>query len=360
MIRTQHPRPARPGFTLVELMVAAAICVIIMTILAVCFQTAIDAMREMRSAGDMTGQLRAAGELMKRDFQADHFLPVDNPPNNNPLPTGRQLNNYRFDVTPGPLIRGGFYQIVSPASTYEGRDDNGFDSYRANGHTVWFTSVLAGGTEESLYSVVSPAGGTLYTSRAAEVAYFLGGPGGVGSPSGSANGVPTFNLYRRLRLVAMTGADKATLPNDTEVVSIDPNSGTVNAMTDLATAARRPGSTIGVAPAPMPLSGGRYGDDIILSNVLSFEVKATGTAPAGTLWPRSFGPNWTASSGGLDTPVAGSTTTDYPYDTLALFPGARFDTTSPPPIRVIGLQVRVRVYDPKLKSARQATYIFAQ
>ena len=35
-------RAARPGFTLVELMVAAAVCVIIMAILATCFQSGID------------------------------------------------------------------------------------------------------------------------------------------------------------------------------------------------------------------------------------------------------------------------------------------------------------------------------
>src|SRR5437879_8588599 len=100
MIRTNRTRPA---FTLVELMVAAAICILIMTILASVFQTGLDAMRQMRSAGDMTDQLRAFGEVIKRDFQAEHFSSNEGVVNSTTgqqlvISPGTQLSNYRFDL----------------------------------------------------------------------------------------------------------------------------------------------------------------------------------------------------------------------------------------------------------------------
>jgi len=354
MIRTQHPRPARPGFTLVELMVSAAICVIIMTILAVCFQTGIDAMREMRSAGDMTDQLRAAGEVMKRDFLADHFLPAENVPG--VLNQGRRLSDYQFQAgATAASVRGGFYQISSPASFIEGQDGNGFNSTRADpvstgtpqGHTVWFTSVLPGGSEANVYSAVSPAAtGQLYSSQAAEICYFLAGFGtSPNTPTGSANGIPTYNLYRRQRLVAMDTITQAALQQavaaDTsaaEVFSLyQPPMGTptVNTMADVpANGGKRP-----AFPSVLS-SANRYGDDILLSNVISFEVK----------------PTWQPTTSITPFPA----NSDYPYDNLAAFSN-QFDTaTTPPAIRVVGIQIRVRVYDPKLKTARQATYVFDQ
>ncbi|HJZ55257.1 MAG TPA: hypothetical protein VKE74_09880, partial [Gemmataceae bacterium] len=92
-------RAGRPGFTLVELMVMAAVCVLIMAILASVFQTGIDAMRQVRSSGDMMDQLRSAGEVLKKDLQTDHFLPDQQPGN----PSERtRLSDYRFDLGAPP------------------------------------------------------------------------------------------------------------------------------------------------------------------------------------------------------------------------------------------------------------------
>jgi hypothetical protein len=301
-------------------------------------------MREMRSAGDMTGQLRAAGEVMKRDFQADHFLSADGAPG--VRNQGRRLSDYHFEAgATAASVRGGFYQISSSASLAEGQDGNGFTSTRANNHSVWFTSVLPGGTEANLYTAVSPAPtGQLYSSQAAEVAYFLGGLGASPTtPTGYANGntnVPLYNLYRRQRLVALDMISQAALQ---PAVAADPTyaaevfslntattPATVNMMSDVcANGGKRPAF-------PGTLTGNRYGDDILLSNVISFEVK----------------PTWQPTTS--ITPFPGNS--DYPYDNL----GTPFDTTGSPTIRVIGIQVRVRVYDPKLMTARQATYVFDQ
>src|SRR5947208_479564 len=86
-------QPRRAAFTLVELLVAAAVCLVIMAILANVFQVGIDTMRQMRSAGEMTDQLRAAGEVMKRDLGFPHLLAEDNKPNQ-----GMRLSDQRIDL----------------------------------------------------------------------------------------------------------------------------------------------------------------------------------------------------------------------------------------------------------------------
>src|ERR1700685_4130550 len=70
----------RPGFTLVELMVAAALAITIMWILSESFKMGIDFARTARSTGDMMGQLNNAGQILSRDLQASHFIMSDAPP----------------------------------------------------------------------------------------------------------------------------------------------------------------------------------------------------------------------------------------------------------------------------------------
>lgn len=332
MHRTIHPRAARPGFTLVELLVSAAVCVIIMSVLTVCFQSGTDTIRQMRSQGDMVDQLRAAGEVMKRDFQADHFSPVESVAN--VRNRGTRLSDYLFDQgATSASVRGGFFQITSPASTSEGADDSGFFSYRAANHAVWFTSVLPGGSEANLYNAT--VNGQVYTSQAAEVAYFLSAP-----VPANANGTPLYNLYRRQRLVALATSGgsslKPALAGDPSGELISVTGGNVNTMADVtATGAKRPSF-------PGTLGGNRLGDDILLSNVISFEVK----------------PAWSTSTATLKAATY-PTNTDDPYDNLPAT-NTTFDTTANPVlgIRVNAVQIRVRIYDTKMRSARQVTYVF--
>jgi hypothetical protein len=127
-----------------------------------------------------------------------------------------------------------------------------------------------------------------------------------------------------------------------------------------------PGSKLPARP------NGREGEDILMSNVVSFEVKFTGTAGAasfapGVTWPR---------------PLPGNL--DYPYDTLPVFPGAtnpgEFDTfTSQVPnwfastnlatinpnnpsgamksIRITGVKVHLRAWDSRTLQSRQTTLV---
>jgi prepilin-type N-terminal cleavage/methylation domain-containing protein len=350
MIRTRKPRR---GFTLVELMIAAGITVLIMTVLSICFQTSMKAMSAMRAQGDAADQLRALGEVMKRDAKADHHLPIESAAA--VRNRGRRLSDY--DFRNGATASTGFVVINSPASIKEG-NDGVFDSYRNTGSSLWFTSVLTGGSEGNLYSAL--VNGQTLTSEAAEIAYFI-------LPAGQTTGSPPqplFNLYRRQRLVAPDTTRQAIYPtNDQEMVSValppNPNPPFVNTMATL-TGGFRNGLIF------TPLSGSRTGDDIILSNVLSFEVKPTWQAPAGLPGPRQMGVS-NVGPGNLDTaftPVTNNASSDAPYDSLSAFTaaGSQFDSLFPTPnhprIRVNAVQIRIRIYDPKAKTARQATWIF--
>jgi hypothetical protein len=167
----------------------------------------------------------------------------------------------------------------------------------------------------------------------------------------TANGnasVPLHYLLRRQKLVATNTTTKTNLASalgaDTsapDVISTKDGT-TANTLADVATTAKRPAF-------PTQLGGGRYGDDVLLSNVISFEVKVS--------WQQqSSGATVLGNPGRLF-----ANNTDFPYDTFApTFSPSLFDTLSPStvPVRVLALQVRVRVYDPKMKQARQATYVF--
>jgi hypothetical protein len=350
----------------------------------------------------------------------EHFLTVEtgDPQNQNPTFPGRRLNNYDFTngVNP-PKPTNGYFEIVSPSSLVEGTDSDGFMSTRApNGnlfHTLRFTSVQPFGTGTPPYTTT--VGTTVLTSRAAEIAYFLGSTNGAGiAASATPTGVPLFNLYRQQRLVAMTAEDQTNLAAaglDAEVLSTDsPTTPTkVNTMLDLATQA-----DITKRVQMIPYAN-RFAQDVLLTNVISFEVKPT--------WPA--GPQGAATG-----PTTFASSTDHPYDNLTVTGNTTFDTaqfmsspgtSSMPPawaqgtsyaagkqvvnrgviytcatagtsfngsgfgspngptgigaaiqdgsatwnftqtlIRVTGLQIRVRVYDPKVQAARQITLAYDQ
>ena len=364
MMRSRH-NSVRAGFTLVELMISAAITVMIMTILSICFQTSMKAMSAMRAQGDAADQLRAVGEVIKRDVDATHFLPSDPGSNGNTAGSRMKNRGRRVSDYEGVLPRAGFFQLQSPDSTSEG-NDGVFNSYRNIGCSIWMTAVLTGGSEGNLFTASIPASPPTIpqplaiSSEAAEVAYFLRASGEF-----TATQAPLYNLYRRQRLVAVD-VNKQTqfnnLLNDpnpfirgvaqTFISTSQLNATQANRM-DTLYAASRPGFP---NPLGTPGTGGTLGDDIILSNVLSFEIKPTWawTAAGAPRTPRPYGLN------------AGQTT-DFPFDNLGTPTGSNvFDLVPPlpgtngtaPSYYINAVQVRLRIYDPKARTARQTTFVF--
>lgn len=344
----------RRGVTLIEVMVAMALTLVIMLILAEAFKSSLDFVRSANSTGTMISHLNGAGTILTRDLNAEHFLPEDvtSKPNG-----GLRLSDQRLDwagsTLPGKVWgppRGGFFRIESPAPTSHGVDQDGFNITTAANHVLHFTSVLPGGSDQNLFAVRSPAGaaGTVYSSRAAEIAYFLVE---TGQTDPGPSGRKVYNLIRRYRLIALDDQFVNSLTAavaDTDVISVpNPNpTNTVNTLATVATPANRmPHTAFGAANA-------RYGEDILLSNVLSFEVLADWTpnpataAPYAAAAPRPF-----TNAGIIDN-------SDSPYDYL---PGAGvFDTSNPALyVRVKTIQVTIRVWDPRMKQARQNTWKFA-
>lgn len=384
MLRT-NIRRLRRAFTLVELMVAMALAIGIMWILAESFKMGLDLTRHAHATGSMMTQLDGARAVLARDLLADHFLADPNKPNG-----GVKLSDQRLDLlTNGGTgwypPTGGFFRIISPYSNQLTPDTDGYNITQASTHALHFTAVLPA-NDQNLYTADAPVGGgKTYTSRAAEVAYFLVDSGLRTTPG--PTGQTLYHLVRRQRLAALTPDERSSLmPSGgaawaatdstyTEVIAGDgTNTFTLSDLTN-------PSNRLPIAPTtplpapsgtPLQLSGARYGEDLLLSNVLSFEVLV------------DWGPNPFIATSGQPARAAAVGNWDWPYDALAVNPGQNttyqnqgvFDTWSavanwnnfglmnntaalPLAVRVKGLQITVRVFDPKTKQARQSTWKFS-
>ena len=372
--RTRPTAPARAGFTLIELMVVMLVTVILMSIIVAATSIGGQIVGESRSKGRIMDQQRVAMTALVNDLKRPHFL-EDGKPN------GRQyLSDHRTDRlykdASGKLAgytppRGGYFAAsstpVDGASNFdEGVDGDGFGSSRSGNHSVQFTIIVPGGAPQDTLTADVPylnnPATTAYpiTFHAAEVAYFLVADGQT------PNGIKLFKLIRRQRCAAMNQYDASAYSNllaapptaagpptaavptadSSQVIAV--NSGTtVLSLSDLTVPANR------VPQAA--ITSLRIGDDVLLTNVVSFELKYIGVSTVG--WPRSFGP----------------TNTDYPYDTLPYdgkydtfhqMPGwdagTNLATTAVPsaplkPIRITGVRIRLRCWDPRTKGARQTT-----
>jgi hypothetical protein len=389
----------RRGLGLVELLVAMALIIGIMAILAEAFKTGLDMTRELRSTTAMVNQLDGAKAILSHDLSRDHFL-TDNRPG-----SGSRLSQQRLDWltkagTGWMPPSGGFFRIMSPPPTSQLTDSDGFSMNIATTCALHFTSVLAP-NDRNLYTAKLQNGAT-FSSRAAEIAYFLVDSG----LKTSASGQKLYKLHRRIRLVAMSTDEIPQLKPginsvaDTEliagsyVVNPSPNPPTITVYTlaDI----RNQSLRLNISPSTMPGGGGTppafgvgtpyEGTDLLLSHVLSFEVQVDWSPnTAGTpsvaaddltgnnLWPRGTGaspPNW-----------------DYPFDSLALagntgnnqslYPTLTtglFDTWAPLTdwnnfalgsnanalplaVRVRALKITMRIWDPNTKQTRQTTIV---
>jgi len=365
----------RRGYTLVEVMVALGLSVLTMWLLAEAFRIGLEMIGQARAQANLMTQLRAVGDIFHRDLVVAHpFLPDDNRPNR-----GLRLSDQRLDQltvtgqgwTPPP---GGFFRIISPDSTHVQTDTEGLNIYTVTNHplhfhALHFTAILPE-NDRNPFCAFGPAGIRPIESRAAEIAYFLVNTGGVTGPGPGGN--PLYHLVRRQRLVALDDFHRASLQvpaNYSSLIAVDTATNQPLTLKQI----RHPSQRLPLSPATvpanpplvLPVNDPAYGTDILLSNVLSFEVRVDWDPnPNGTLNssnpPRSFPVN-----------------TEYPYDNLTANVGrnpalpATFDTWHDEPnwntafaslplaIRVRGIQVSVRVFDPKTRAVRQNTWRFA-
>lgn len=375
--RTAPQTRARRGVTLVEMLVATAMCIMGMWMLTWMFQQATASFSLANAQATLTTQERMVTTIMTRDLDADKFPEDDR----NFVQTGnrrRRLSDQQAGFGPP---RGGYFFASAPtvirnSAFDEQADTYGFPSSRSS-HILQFTVMVPDTPGGRLVAEVPAGSGKSVAGTAIEVSYFL-------VPTGTtATGAQLYDLMRVQRLTAISPYDARDYlntivqpaynltPSDTvhEVMTsapgVTPAPATMFTLEDLSTNVSncRFGRTV------RGTNSKRYGEDRLLSNVLSMEVKFTGPAVGsvpGTggwnstpvawptepgspnMWPRPFDPIG-AYSGNKD----------YPYDFLP-FDG-QYDTATngtPSPvrqsIRITGAQIKVRALFGT--TARQTTF----
>ncbi len=372
----RHPR-GRQGFTLVELMVAAALTILIMTVISVAFQAGLSTLSHLKSLGDLAERLRVAQDRLRDDLDCEHFYRGNT--------VGQRMLSdvhYDKDFDGREVPTKGYFRIEQGGpSLIEGIDSaNMISTSRANPldaieFTIWrktsqpdkMMSAALPGTEivfvQQQTATDKSLGADQYVAEWARVRWQL-------KAQSSINGVQLYSLHRCVRLLANGNrpdnspyicnyAQNPNDPNDPrKVLSIDGANQIQRA--DMATAAE-PRPLIPVYDAV----SGKQGDDLVLTNVVSFEVKPSWSVNPN---PATPAPHNQAPRTMLSATVPNS---DYPFDDLPV--GARgvreFDTytrTIPgaPPTndivfkaRITGLQIKIRVYEPKNNMTRQSTIV---
>jgi Tfp pilus assembly protein PilV len=398
MIRTTR---TRRGATLVEVMVAAAMLILGMWLLVWLYQQGMASFLQAKAASDLTTQQRTVATVLARDLGASIFIDEDAKPNR-----GRRVSDQRTDLVGSGWTppRGGYfsarsraygmsvvtatpvapatnpptytYSYSNSANTYEATDSDGFVTGRSVDHFLQFTILLPGGSSDQLIGAEIPVGsGTQYSGTAAEVTYALV-PNGLTTPGGLA----LYDLIRRQRLTAYTNDDTPIYQtaatnaynagagdNVYEVMTANVSGTTVTMQNLLGLTA--PSARLQAAQWALPSTSSRYGEERLMTNVLSFEVKFTG--PQATVGLGAFPSEQPAVSSVWPRPF--SVNTDYPYDFLP-FDGQfdTYSTTASPawntqvasvaaptgyikPIRLTGVMIRLRAYDPKNQATRQTT-----
>ena len=400
---------ARRGFTLVELLVSVALCIMIMAILATAFSIALDTLSLLKSIATLTKEQQAANTIMTRDFEAQHLegpagetVRVSDSFVATQAWSGNELKGF-FRVRQGSAVRQntsssppvGYPPFVpngpelrGPDYPYllEGLDSDGTPSFRATDHSVHFTVKLSGKTPQDAFLSPVPnsagaangglnaSGGVpaypslvdqnasngLYVSKWAEIAYFLVptlqttvSEPATGLPNTALPGLNLFTLYRRQKLLsseqytlatpaipagAYTPVYMTALQNQNHelAISLSPTN-TIIVNTPVSINTIVPVNTL---PNRMPLSpvsaGSGVGSDILLTNVVSMQIRLI-VDPVPTLFasdatnPAQVGP-WV------------------------------YDTTNPAGVakpRPRGIQIKLRIYDPKNRQTRQMNLTFA-
>ncbi|VTR98774.1 PilW family protein [Tuwongella immobilis] len=435
----------RSGFTLVELMVAAAISISIMVILSEAFTAGIDTFRKLKTIGDQQELLRSASIILRRDLAAEHFGEAteswngpflsdqrldlsDNPtppmlpstiysePNGwRPPPRGF----FRF-VQSTPKVPFNLGNIVSAGYSDEPVDFDLLPSSIARDHLLHFTVKLPGNRVHQLfqtsrippaYIAVSPPGfqgDGIFYSPWAEVAYWMEPSGERSSGEDGSPGLPLYTLHRRQRLLVDTPLNKGTgfPPGHPLNVTSDPNltfpdvswhqrldgstvSWEPNTPETITNPARRgligegfPG-TLSVVPRPATLQFPvalepsptgtpiRSGDDILLTNVISFQIRACyDTVPTTPPTPAIGSPEF------RDLPSPGLnalynawgarvfdtwTRTEEPFRSRWFSYGKTTPeitiATLPLRIRIKAFEIQIRIWDTKHQATRQMTIL---
>jgi type II secretory pathway pseudopilin PulG len=404
----------RQGFTITELLVAFALIIFIMLILTEAFTAGLESFRQLKALGDMQEKLRSAVIILRRDLQAEHFedsrgsrlsdinLLASNAPQNDPPDAGyfRLWQKWNGDSTPyNPANPGG---SLTWCSTREGIDSSGLPVTRATDHILAFTVRLRGNLPGDYFTTALPninpgeeakmrqmgppdfqyppypASNNMY-SQWAEVVYFL-----RPKPDRSAGATPLYALYRRQRLLG-TENNNVNIPaaqnayDSYPEVSFPPPTGTPSKLNDKKSITEPPnrfGSVPG-SPAGMydltawsleerlSAANAMAGDDLLLTNVVSFDVKViqqgfptdSGIPFFSDLPPISSGVYRNPAFSGAGYCVFDTWSKNPPGYGPNGWDNPGNPTSLPLKIRILALQITIRVWDDRTGLTRQTTII---
>lgn len=154
---TRTPRPRRAGFTVVELLVAMALIILIMSILSQAFVEGLNTFRQLKGVGDMQDNLRTVAVPLRNDLILRHFDGAKK------LSTGFGTTLIPSPIPGNPPIAvsqrpsEGFLRIQQgSASLWEGNDSDGLPSYRAANHILHLTIHRLGSRRADYPTVDAP------------------------------------------------------------------------------------------------------------------------------------------------------------------------------------------------------------
>jgi len=397
-IRTSQ---SRAGFTLMELLVSTALILFIMAIISQMFGSGSKIFTALRTSAQLQNNARSGITIIRKDLAQEHFAGPY-------YRGGPHLGDQRLDLPGWRPARQGYFEIIQGGpSLYEPgntavpflSDGEGLYSTRATNHVLKFTIRLPDGPATELNcasyhpSLASdqlvnayPYFAPLIYTRWAEVHYFL-------VQTGTTNGgVPVHSLRRRVRLLPQKTATVFLNAGQRGQILADMAAQKYPDVIDpIITPGAAANTFIATIPGPEMLNTGYpriptgvlhpTSDDIVLNDVISFEIKAA--------WLHNpvFNNYTNNSSPASDTMAANNT--DEPFSDLkvsVLRPGAgrHFDTgiqsdnidwDNPSPndggflrvgnnfnpipsrINIRALQIKIRLWDPRAEQARQITII---
>ena len=339
MLMTQYQSCTRRGFTLVELLTASALTLFIMSIMATAFQVGLDSLSHLKGAATLSDQLRTVKGIMQRDLEATHL--EDEYGKEKAI---SQLDGKEWKNDTSIKDRKGYFLVSQPSTPeamtpaansavntaikydFEGTDD-GVASYRVTDQILSMTIKLKGGKPEDLYTVTDSTGASQFVSQWSEVTYFLKATTSIEtSTDNGLTAVPLHTLHRAQRLLMTKTTPFSGTAVDNPGLSI--NGANLTTPSDVIDQTKRYGG----AATPTPDTTG--GSDILLSNVVSFQVR-------------------------LMLEGAGTTATTYDYVELPTgmtsFDSAADRSATIGDRNVIGIQIKIRVYDSRQKMTRQIT-----
>ncbi len=450
MISQPKNRLGRRGFTMVELLVAMALIVFIMYILAEAFSASAKTFRDLKAIGDLNAQLRSTTSLLRRYLAADHFegrkrlsdydFWKDGPPKQGFFRIWQDDGGF----LEGPDLDGNpCYRTTTHHLHFTVR-------FRGNQRGDFFSATLPGGSPLLTSPRLGPRDSRFedspdqYHSQWAEVAIFLqpsgettedpDRPGGIPLPlhtlylrqcllvpsheevvaGGPAPPISAFNDYAEISVTRdppNTRDNNATMHfNSPEDVTMPirrfgsqywvpaPGSGHAPNLPTLA-GARSPGlqrvyreNNVNTPLPPYPALGGfNAGNDILLTDVISFDVRVLLDPAAytggrreefislhdplmGKYWMQENNPVRPSNSDlAKIQPVNSVRVFDtwssrkddfYDYsgwasrDTDQTIPMYHNDASvDPNPIRIRAIQITLRIWDSRTKQSRQVSVI---